>query len=89
MPFYLQGFRLGSAVVSRKVRCEEEKQSVAVNKSLLSIDYTSSLLLQLFILFADWDPSENIDISDYKQAGEIGFKKPKAGLMYTCCTIRS
>lgn len=54
------GFRLGSAVVSRKVRCEEEKQSVAVNKSLLSIDYT-----------------KNIDISDYKQAGEIGFKKPK------------
>ncbi|KXN89099.1 U4/U6.U5 tri-snRNP-associated protein 1 [Leucoagaricus sp. SymC.cos] len=56
------GFRLGSAVVSNKVKQEEERQSAAaaVNKSLLSIDYT-----------------KNLDISDYKQVGEIGFKKPK------------
>ncbi|KAF5359829.1 hypothetical protein D9756_003403 [Leucocoprinus leucothites] len=56
------GFRLGSAVVSKKAKQEEEKHSAAaaVNKSLLSIDYT-----------------KNIDISDYRQAGEIGFKKPK------------
>ena len=32
-----------------------------------------------------WDPSENIDISDYKQAGEIGFKKPKASWICACC----
>jgi len=47
-----KGFRLGSAIVSTKVKREEEKQSaaVAVNKSLLSIDYTSLLLLDLLIL---------------------------------------
>ncbi|KAF9449540.1 SART-1 protein [Macrolepiota fuliginosa MF-IS2] len=56
------GFRLGSTVVSEKARQEEEKQAaaVAVNKSLLSIDY-----------------SKNLGISDYKQEGEVGFKKPK------------
>ncbi|KAJ3562312.1 hypothetical protein NP233_g9657 [Leucocoprinus birnbaumii] len=56
------GFRLGSAVVSKKVKQDEDKHAAAaaVNKSLLSIDY-----------------SKNLDISDYKQEGEIGFKKPK------------
>jgi len=85
----MKGFRLGSAVVSTKVKREEEKQSAAaaVNKSLLSIDYTSMLLLRLLILSADKDPSENIDISDYKQADEIGFKKPKASWICAYCVI--
>lgn len=51
----MQGFRLGLAVVSTKVKREEEKQSAAaaVNKSLLSIDYTSLLLPHLLILSVD------------------------------------
>lgn len=38
-----QGFRLGSAIVSKKVKQEEEKRTAAaaVNKSLLSIEYSS------------------------------------------------
>ncbi|EKM78760.1 hypothetical protein AGABI1DRAFT_75236 [Agaricus bisporus var. burnettii JB137-S8] len=39
------GFRLGSATVSKKAKQEEEQQAAAaaVNKSLLSIDYTKNL----------------------------------------------
>jgi len=51
----MKRFRLGLAVVSTKVKREEEKQSAAaaVNKSLLSIDYTSLLLPHLLILSVD------------------------------------
>jgi U4/U6.U5 tri-snRNP-associated protein 1 len=40
----MQGFRLGSSVVSAKAARAEEKQEAAasVNKSLLSIDYAST-----------------------------------------------
>ncbi|KAK2460357.1 hypothetical protein APHAL10511_007746 [Amanita phalloides] len=56
------GFRLGSSVVSMKVKQDEEMQqaATAVNKSLLSIDYL-----------------KNIESSDYLKEGDIGFKKPK------------
>ena len=49
--FDMKRFRLGSAVVSKKVKREEEKQSVAVavNKSLLSIDCTSLLLRHILM----------------------------------------
>jgi U4/U6.U5 tri-snRNP-associated protein 1 len=45
---YLQGFRLGSSVVSAQVKQQEQKQQVAasVNKLLLSIDYASQFELR-------------------------------------------
>ncbi|KAG5642574.1 hypothetical protein DXG03_002525 [Asterophora parasitica] len=56
------GFRLGSSVVSTKVKQEEQKHQAAasVNKSLLTIDY-----------------SKNLEMTDYLKEGDIGFKKPK------------
>jgi U4/U6.U5 tri-snRNP-associated protein 1 len=46
----LQGFRLGSSVISNKAKQVEEKLQAAasVNKSLLSIDYASKFYLILF-----------------------------------------
>ncbi|KAG6813921.1 hypothetical protein H0H92_005770 [Tricholoma furcatifolium] len=56
------GFRLGSSVISTKVKQEEQKHqaAAAVNKSLLSIDY-----------------AKNLEMSDYLKEGDAGFKKPK------------
>ncbi|RXW25546.1 hypothetical protein EST38_g317 [Candolleomyces aberdarensis] len=55
-------FRLGSSVISRKAKQEEENQqaAAAVNKSLLSIDY-----------------AKNLETVDYLKEGDVGFKKPK------------
>ncbi|KAK0446328.1 SART-1 family-domain-containing protein [Armillaria borealis] len=57
------GFRLGSAVKSKKETQEEGKHAAvaAVNKALLSIDY-----------------DKNIETGDYLKEGDVGFKKPKA-----------
>ncbi|KAG6885672.1 hypothetical protein C0993_011436 [Termitomyces sp. T159_Od127] len=66
------GFRLGSSVVSTKVKTEEQKHqaAAAVNKSLLSIDY-----------------NKNFEMNDYLKEGDVGFKKPKVSLPFTCgCT---
>ncbi|KAG6820951.1 hypothetical protein H0H93_009187 [Arthromyces matolae] len=56
------GFRLGSSVISTKVKIEEQKHqtAAAVKKSLLSIDYT-----------------KNLELGDYLKEGDVGFKKPK------------
>ncbi|KAF9532625.1 SART-1 family-domain-containing protein [Crepidotus variabilis] len=55
-------FRLGSSNLSGKVqRAEEQQQTAAARKkSLLSIDYSKTLITD-----------------DYRQEGEVGFKKPK------------
>lgn len=56
------GFRLGSAVKSKKETQEEGKHAAAaaVNKALLSIDY-----------------DKNIETGDYLKEGDVGFKRPK------------
>jgi U4/U6.U5 tri-snRNP-associated protein 1 len=65
--------------VSGKAKQEEAKQiaAAAVNKSLLSIEYTSKYSASPHSLCLMKEHLENLDISDYKQVGEIGFKKPK------------
>ncbi|THH20732.1 hypothetical protein EW146_g681 [Bondarzewia mesenterica] len=57
------GFRLGSSTFSSSEvkRQNQEQAATAINKSLLSIDYT-----------------KNMEISDYVQKGDVGFKKLKA-----------
>jgi hypothetical protein len=56
----------------------QEEAAATVNKSLLSIDYASPYD------YTSWQPKtydylslENLDISDYLQEGDVGFKKPK------------
>ncbi|TFY83285.1 hypothetical protein EWM64_g731 [Hericium alpestre] len=57
------GFRLGASgpALSAAVRQEQEQAAAAVNKSLLSIDYT-----------------KNVEMTDYMQKGDVGFKKLKS-----------
>lgn len=61
---------------NQKIVDQDEVAAVSVNKSLLSVDYASTptqysrgLVLTHHI--------ENIEISDYLQEGDVGFKKPK------------
>ncbi|KAH9994826.1 SART-1 family-domain-containing protein [Russula vinacea] len=74
------GFRLGGSDLLSSVpstRTEGEEQAAApVNRALLSIDYTSTMLLSLHEPLLTGSP-ENIESSDYLQKGDTGFKKPK------------
>lgn len=65
---------------NRKIVDQDEVTAVSVDKSLLSVDYASkptqhSERLGLTLV------TENIEISDYLQEGDVGFKKPKVGLV--------
>jgi hypothetical protein len=64
---------------SKKSKADEHSTTMAVNKSLLSVDYASayhhvtcSFPLIFFV--------ENQEISDYLKEGDVGFKKPKASV---------
>lgn len=61
---------------NQKIVDQDEAATVSVNKSLLSVDYASTStqypkkpMLTHYI--------ENIEVSDYLQEGDVGFKKPK------------
>jgi hypothetical protein len=72
---------------NQKIVDQDEVTAVSVNKSLLSVDYASTLT-RLMEVFALMRHTENIEISDYLQEGEAGFKKPKVSLRVItrpCC----
>jgi U4/U6.U5 tri-snRNP-associated protein 1 len=75
----LQGFRLGSSMISNKAKQVEEKLQAAtsVNKSLLSIDYASKKVLSIRLGWAEYRCLENLETMDYLNEGDPGFKKPK------------
>jgi len=61
---------------NQKIVDQDELAVVSVNKSLLSVDYASRSTQHSKEL-ALIQPLENIEISDYLQEGDVGFKKPK------------
>lgn len=73
-----QELRLGSSMkaANQKIVDQDEIVAVSVNRSLLSVDYASasSARSEVPVLTRDL---ENIEISDYLQEGDVGFKKPK------------
>ncbi|KAF9048740.1 SART-1 family-domain-containing protein [Panaeolus papilionaceus] len=72
-------FRLGASFVSQREKTQEQKQEVAaaLNKTLLSIDYSSTccfLHIQPVLMVRT---IENFELDDYRKEGDVGFKKPK------------
>ncbi len=75
---FFQGFRLGVAKTSRQSEQEAQVQAAAVvNKSLLSIDYSSKWPKMCGTIIHASCLTENVEITDYLQEGDVGFKKPK------------
>lgn len=75
-----EGFRLGySAPAVKSTSTETSQGPAAVNKALLTIDYSSEPESILSISRRSF-ATENLEISDYLQEGDMGFKKPKASL---------
>ena len=72
---------MGASILSTKAKQEEhqKQEAAAVNKTLLSIDYTSVYSFNNFRIYPySISIPENISITDYREDGDtVGFKKPK------------
>lgn len=74
--------------INQKIVDQDEIVAVSVNRSLLSVDYASASPGHSEVLFLTRN-IENIEISDYLQEGDVGFKKPKVSSVQSPAPIYS
>ena len=75
---------MGSSIKSATVeRPETDEGTVFVNRALLSIDYASELRLGVTTCVhpSNSRVAENVETHDYLAEGDVGFKKPKVGII--------
>jgi U4/U6.U5 tri-snRNP-associated protein 1 len=84
------GFRIGAEPLEdRRAREEEQKAEAArmLNRTVLSLDYKSECAARAAVrrsLLMSCASTENGEVSDYLQEGDVGFKRPKVSQRLSC-----